>query len=96
MSSEKYIDEFERFKNYLDTIRKEEKRKKEQSSLPFVFLYLLSLHLKSSTEELVGKWKGMMRLFDAGLDKKIMSESERELVATILLLTAEMRGEEST
>lgn len=94
MSAEQYIDEFERFKRLLETANKEIKRKKEQSNVAIGFLHLLTVYLKKDIEEVLPTWKGMIKLLEQGLDKKEITESERELIAAILLLATEIRYRE--
>jgi hypothetical protein len=94
LSAEQYIDEFERFKRLLETANKVIKRKKEQSNVAIGLLHLMTVYLKKDAEQVLPTWKGMMKLLEQGLDKKEITESERELIAAILLLSTEIRYRE--
>lgn len=91
MSTEQYIDEYDRFKRLFEAVYAEIKRKKEHSNIAIAFLHLTSAYGEIKIEEMVGKWKGMMKLLEQGLGKKDITESERELIAAMLLLSTEIR-----
>jgi hypothetical protein len=91
VSTEKYIDEYDRFKRLFEVVYADIKRKKEHSNIAIAFLHLSSVYGEIEMEEMVGKWKGMMKLLEQGLGRKDITESERELIAAMLLLSTEMR-----
>ncbi|MFQ5976654.1 MAG: hypothetical protein ACE5OZ_00830 [Candidatus Heimdallarchaeota archaeon] len=94
MSAEQYIDEYEKFKNLLETVYADTKRKKEQSNVTIAFLHFASVFCQIENEDTIAKWKGMVRLLETGFDKKAINESERELIAAILLITTEIRSKQ--
>ncbi|MFX0114976.1 MAG: hypothetical protein ACFFB3_10555 [Candidatus Hodarchaeota archaeon] len=95
MSTEQYIDEYDRFKRLFEAVYAEIKRKKEHSNIAIAFLHLTSVYGEIEMEEMVGKWKGMIRILEAGIDKKMLPESERELIAAMLLLSTEIRSKQA-
>lgn len=94
LSAEQYIDEYEKFKNLLETVYADTKRKKEQSNVTIAFLHFASVFCQIENEDTIAKWKGMVRLLETGFDKKAINESERELIAAILLITTEIRSKQ--
>lgn len=94
LSAEQYIDEYEKFKDLLETVYVDSKRKKEQSNITIACLHFASVFCQIKNEETIAKWKGMVRLLETGLSKKTLSESERELIAAILLITTEIRSKQ--
>lgn len=95
LSTEQYIDEYDRFKRLFEAVYAEIKRKKEHSNIAIAFLHLTSVYGEIEMEEMVGKWKGMIRILEAGIDKKMLPESERELIAAMLLLSTEIRSKQA-
>jgi hypothetical protein len=95
LSAEQYIDEYDRFKDLFEAVCRETKRKKDQPKLPIAFLHLTSAYGEIEMDEMVGKWKGMIRMLETGFDKKTLPEGERELIAAMLLLSAEIRSKQT-